>query len=151
MKLTQEPEIVDWPATHYVFLERIGPFQTNAPLAWQNLQGLIPKIAELNKITGFISLYKVQPQIYRAGVTLAAKPVKLRDGLEYFEFNGGKYSRFVLTGPYSDLPEATSRVFQIVAEKKIPVRDDYCIENYLNDPRTTPEEQLITEILIPTV
>lgn len=137
MKLTQEPEIVDWPTTHYVFLERIGPFQNNAPVAWQSLQELIPKISEQNKITGFISLYKVEPQIYRAGVTLAAKPVKLPDGLEYFEFSGGKYSRFVLTGPYSDLPEATSRVFQIVAEKKIPVRDDYCIENYLNDPRTT--------------
>jgi effector-binding domain-containing protein len=42
-------------------------------------------------------------------------------------------------------------VFEIVAEKKIQMRDDYCIENYTNDPRTTPEEQLVTEILIPTV
>jgi effector-binding domain-containing protein len=49
------------------------------------------------------------------------------------------------------LPEASRRVFEIVSEKKIQLRDDYCIENYANDPRTTPPEQLITEILIPTI
>jgi hypothetical protein len=41
-------------------------------------------------------------------------------------------------------------VFEIVAEKKIQMRDDYCIENYVNDPQTTPEDQLVTQILIPT-
>jgi effector-binding domain-containing protein len=56
-----------------------------------------------------------------------------------------------LTGSYAQLPEASGRVFEIVAEKKIQMRDAYCIENYANDPRTTPEDQLVTEILIPTV
>ena len=27
MNLTEEPDIVIWPETHYVFLEKIGPFQ----------------------------------------------------------------------------------------------------------------------------
>jgi len=70
--------------------------------------------------------------------------------LEYAKFEGGKYSRFILTAPYSDLPEARGRVFEIVSETKIRLRGDYCIENYANDPRTTPEQQLVTEILIPT-
>jgi DNA gyrase inhibitor GyrI len=95
-------------------------------------------------------LFKVGPKIYRAGVSLAAEPKNLPANLKYEKFKGGKYSRFVLTGPYSNLPEACGRVFEIVAEKKIPTRDDYCVENYTNDPRTTPEEQLVTEILIPT-
>jgi effector-binding domain-containing protein len=56
-----------------------------------------------------------------------------------------------LTGSYSNLPQASGRVFEIVSEKKIKLRDDYCIEHYVNDPRTTPEEQLVTEILIPTI
>jgi effector-binding domain-containing protein len=93
----------------------------------------------------------VQPKIYRAGVSLAAEPVKLPAGLEYSKFEGGKYSRFVLTGPYPNLPQACGRVFEIVSERKLKLRDDYCIENYATDPRTTPEEQLVTEILIPTV
>jgi effector-binding domain-containing protein len=151
MNLTQEPEIVTWPETHYVFLEKIGPFQNIAPQAWQNLHQLVAGISEHNKIMGYLSLYKVQPKIYRAGVSLAAKPVKLPAGLKYAKFAGGKYSGFILTGSYSNLPHASRRVFEIVAEKQIQLRDDFCIENYVTDPRTTPEEQLVTEILIPTV
>lgn len=107
--------------------------------------------SEHNRITGYMSLYKVGPQIYRGGVALSAEPKNLPEGLDHIPFKGGKYSRFVLTGSYSNLPEAARRVFQIVAETKIQLRDDYCIENYVNDPRTTPEQNLITEILIPTV
>jgi effector-binding domain-containing protein len=151
VKLSQEPEILTWPETRYVFIEKIGPFQNTAPQAWQSLHQLVPKISEHNKISGYMSLYKVQPKIYRAGVSLAAEPKNLPAEVEYLKFKGGKYSRFVLTGPYSDLPEASGRVFEIVSKKNIRLRDDFCIENYVNDPRTTPEEQLITEILIPTV
>jgi DNA gyrase inhibitor GyrI len=150
LKLTEVPEIVTWPEMHYVFVEKIGPFQNTAPQAWQELQQLVPKIAEHNKITGFTSLYKVGPKIYRAGVSVATEPHDLPDGMKYQKFSGGKYSRFVLTGPYTDLPEASGRVFEIVTERKIPLRDDYCLENYTNDPRTTPAHELVTEILIPT-
>jgi effector-binding domain-containing protein len=150
-KLDLEPTIFTWPVTHYLFLEKIGPFQSNAPQAWREFQQLIPAVSEHNKITGFISLYKVGPNIYRAGVSLDAEPKTLPQNLKYEEFPGGKYSRFVLTGPYSALHEASGRVHDTVVQKKIQVRDDFCIENYLNDPRTTPEDQLITEILVPTV
>ena len=151
MNLTETPEIVTWPETHYVFVEKIGPFQNTAPAAWGTLHKSVPAISEQNKIAGYMSLYKAGPKIYRAGVSLAVAPQQLPEGLAYEKFKGGKYMKFVLTGPYSNLPQASGRVFTIVAEKKIQLRDDYCIENYANDPRTTPEEKLNTEILIPTV
>jgi len=28
LKLTEEPEVVTWPETHYVFVEKVGPFRT---------------------------------------------------------------------------------------------------------------------------
>lgn len=98
-----------------------------------------------------MSLYKLTPKIYRAGVSVAAEPKNLPDEMKYEKFHGGKYSRFILTGSYSNLPEASRRVFEIVAEKKIQVRDNYCIEHYVNDPRTMPEAEWITEILVPTI
>jgi len=150
MNLTLEPDSVTWPETHYVFIEKIGPFQTNAPQSWQELHKLTAAIAAHNTITGYFSLYSMPKQIYRAGVSLAAAPEDLPSGLQYELFPGGKYIRFVLTGPYSQLPEASGRVFGVVAEKKIPLRDDYNIENYVNDPGTTPEDKLITEIMFPT-
>jgi effector-binding domain-containing protein len=151
MKLTEEPKVVTWPETHYVFIEKIGPFQNTAQQAWQELQPSVAGISEHNKVIGYMSLYKAGPKIYRAGVALAAEPKNLPANLKYEKFPGGKYSKFVLTGSYANLPEASGRVYAIVAEKKLQMRDDWCIENYANDPRTTPEEQLVTEILVPTV
>ncbi len=151
MNLTEEPEIVDWPETHYLFVEKVGPFMNTAPQAWQELHGNVPAITAKNQITRYMSLYKTGPDIYRAGLSLAAAPAEVPAGLQYEKFSGGKYSRFVLTGPFSDLPEASCRAWQIAGEKKIPLRDDFAIENYVNDPRTTPEEKLTTEILLPTV
>jgi effector-binding domain-containing protein len=149
LNLTQEGEIVSWPATHYVFIEKTGPFQQTAPQTWQSLHALIPAISEHNTITGYMSLFRVGPGVYRAGVALAAPPEGLPGELGYEHFQGGKYARFTLTGPYSNLPEACGRVFDMVAARRMAMRDDYAIENYLNDPRTTPEAELITQILIP--
>jgi effector-binding domain-containing protein len=150
MKLTEEPEIVQWPATHYVFVEKTGPFMQTAPAAWQSAHSLVPLLSENNQITGYMSLYKMNPNTYRAGFVLDAEPRKLPPDLKYEKFSGGKYGKFVLTGPYSQLPEATGRVFEIVSKTNMMLRSDFCIENYVNDPRATPEDKLITEILVPT-
>jgi effector-binding domain-containing protein len=150
MNLTETPEIVTWPETEYVFVEKIGPFQETAHTAWGEVHSLTSKILEHNTITRYMSLYKADAKVYRAGVALAAKPVMLPESLRYERFQGGKYSKFVLTGSYANLPQACGRVFEIVKETKLKVRDDFYIENYVNDPRKTPEDQLITEILIPT-
>jgi effector-binding domain-containing protein len=150
MNLTEKPEVVTWPETHYVFVEKIGPFMNTAPQAWTEAHGHVPALSEKNKIVGYTSLYKMGPKVYRAGFALAAAPVDLPKGLSYEKFPGGKYSRFVLTGSYSQLGAASGRVWGIAGEEKIPLRDDFAIENYVNDPRVTPEEQLVTEILLPT-
>lgn len=149
-RLNLTPEIVYWPATHYVFVEKVGPFQTNAPQAWKELHELVGAIAQTSSITGYFSLYKMDQQIYRAGVSVTAQPSQLPGGLRYEQFPGGKFSRFVYTGPYSGLGQATGRLVEQVSTQSLPLRDDYNIENYVNDPRTTPEDQLITEILFPT-
>jgi predicted transcriptional regulator YdeE len=149
MNLTPEPEVVDFPATHYVFVEKIGPFLQNAGQAWQSAHSFVPQLSEKNQIVGYLSLYKMGPKVYRAGFALDAPPNDLPAGLSYERFSGGKYARYVLTGPYSDLPAASGQVWNSVSEKQLKVRDDYAIENYLNDPRVTPHEQLVTHILVP--
>ena len=151
MNLVLEPQIVHWPPTHYVFLEKIGPFMQTAPKAWQELHQLKHLIAEHNRITGAMSLYKMKPDIYRAGFILSEAAVELPSGLEYEEFTGGKYSKFVHTGSYLNLGPASGLVWEYVAKNDILLRSDFAIENYANDPQSTPEAELITEILVPTV
>jgi len=158
MPLNETPDTVQWPETHYVFLEKVGPFMQNAPAAWGEVHKLIPAISEKCEITRYMSLYKMGPQIYRAGVAVAAPPVALpaalpaalsEAGLQYEKFPGGKYSRFVLTGSYMQLGPASGRAFELATQLALPLRDDFNIEHYLNDPRITPEDQLVTEILFP--
>jgi len=55
----------------------------------------------------------------------------------------------LLTGPYSQIWMAFSQIFRTLAEGGVRLREDFCIENYVNDPKVTPEDQLQTEILIP--
>jgi predicted transcriptional regulator YdeE len=149
MNLTETPETVNWPETYYVFVEKIGPFAKNAPAAWGEAHPLAPELLKHNRIIGYMSLYKMPQQVYRAGFALEAPPSELPKGLTYELFEGGKYSKFTLTGSYTQLGPASGRVFEMVKEQGIATREDFNIENYVNDPRTTPEEELITEILIP--
>lgn len=149
MNLTETPDTVQWPETHYVFLEKIGPFMQNAPAAWNEVLKFVPAVREHNEITGRISLYKVGPLVYRAGFTVAEPPANLPAGLRYEKFPGGKYSRFILTGSYLQLGPASGRAFELAGKLGLPLRDDFNIEHYVNDPHTVPEDQLITEILFP--
>jgi predicted transcriptional regulator YdeE len=149
LPLTTTPETTLLPEKHYVFIEKVGPFMTNAPQAWQDVHKLIPELVKQYTITGYFSLYKVESQIYRAGVSLEGKPDDLPMGLTYEKFPGGKYAKFTLTGSYSNLAAACGRAFQIAQGSKLPLRDDFNVENYVNDPRITPEDQLITEIMFP--
>jgi len=150
LNLTTEPETADFPAAHYVFIERVGSISANAPQAWENIEKLAPALIEHNRITGAAAFYKPALGIYRAGFLLSAPPIHLPEGLTYEKVSGGKYARFTLTGPFDQLPEANTRAFAIVAEKKIALRDDFLIEHYLTDPRTTPADQNVTAILFPT-
>ncbi len=149
MKLTTTPDTVEWPPKHYIFVEKIGPFQTNAPKAWLEVHKHVPEISQRETITGYFSLYCMERQIYRAGVSVAATPAVVPEGLAYEELKGGKYGRFTLTGSYSQLGEATGRTYKIAEEIQLARRADYNIENYVNDPRITPEDELVTEILFP--
>ncbi|MBV9182409.1 MAG: GyrI-like domain-containing protein [Acidobacteria bacterium] len=149
MNLTENIQYVTWPETHYVFVERVGSIPKNAQQTWHDFHQALPQLKTHAEIRGFLSLYDMAAQVYRAGAWVASKPTNLPATLRYEHFQGGKYARFVLTGPYANLGAATSRVIEIISEKKIPLRDAYHIEHYVNDPETTREDKLVTEILFP--
>ncbi len=147
--LTLEAEPVQVPAIHYVFVERRGDIPENAPQAWGELHANLAAISAENTVTGYLSLYRMDDEIYRAGVSVTAPPRQLPAGFRYEAFAGGKYRKWVLRGPYSQLGAATGQAIAAARELGLPLRDDYSIEHYVNDPRTTPEDELITEILFP--
>ena len=44
---------------------------------------------------------------------------------------------------------AFDHIFKKLSEKRVTLRPEFCIENYLNDPRVAPEDQLQTQLLVP--
>lgn len=151
LNFVHESAPVDFPPTHYVFIERVGHIPTNAKQAWQTVEKFAAALMPKNQITGAAAFYKPAQGVYRAGFMLAAAPADLPAGLTYEKMPGGKYARFTLTGPFDQLPEANTRAFATVAQEKIPLREGFNIEHYLTDPRTTPADQNVTAILIPTI
>ena len=155
MNLTAEFEPVTRPETHYVFLEKRGPFAEVAPPLWNELQPLLARIdpGQIREYLGVSGIDKSKPgeeaMIYQAGVALADGPEKLPAGLQQKSIKAGKYARFLLTGRYQDIWMAFDRIFKNLAEKQVTLRPEFCIENYLNDPCVTPEDQLKTELLVP--
>lgn len=156
INLSAKHEIVNRPAFHYVFLQKNGPFSEVAPATWSEflrLQGGQIRPDDIRGVLGLSTIDKVkngeEAMVYQAGFCVAAKPAAVPRGLEYKKIPAGKYARFLLSGPYSQISPAFSQAFRELSEKSVALREDYCVENYLNDPRNTPEEQLQTEILVP--
>ena len=150
MALNEKYDEIKWPVSNYLFLEKTGPFQETAPACWQEFHKVFPQLLTDYPKKAVASLYKVSPtMLYRAGMMTDSAPSKLPDGVRHEKFQGGKYIRFTLTGSFSQLPEACGKVFEIVKAKNIALREDFYIENYVTDPRVTPEDQLVTEILVP--
>jgi AraC family transcriptional regulator len=158
LNMSLKPEMIARPAVHYIFLQRTGPFAEVAPPTWDELFRLMGGKIAHDQITEFLGLSGIdkskqgdEAMIYQAGVCLASKPADLPKGLQYKKIDAGRYAQFLLTGPYSQIWIAFSQIFQALSESKVPLREEYCIENYINDPKTTPEDQLQTQILIPVL
>lgn len=156
VNLTPKFDVVTRPLTHYVFLEKQGPFAEVAPPAWNELFPLINGQIDQTQIVGYLGLSTIdkskigeEAMIYEAGLAVASPPDKMPKGLQYKKVKPGKYARFRLTGPYSQIWAAFSQIFKTLGDSKVPLRQEFCIENYLNDPKVTPESDLLTELLVP--
>lgn len=156
LQLTPEPEIVTQHPVPFVYVEKIGPFEKNAPTAWQQFWTTAGNFFRREHIAAMMGLSRIDPKrvgdeayVYQAGIALRVPPTGLPQGLQARSLEGGKYARFVLLGTYAQLPYAYPQIFSILAARKMPLRDDFCIESYLNSPNDTSEEKLQTEILIP--
>jgi AraC family transcriptional regulator len=156
LNMSLKPEMVVRPASHYVYLRRIGSFAEVARPAWDEMFRLLAgKIGheQFRELLGLSGIDKTkqgeEAMMYEAGVCVADKPAKVPEGLQHKKLNSGKYAQFLLTGPYSQIWIAFSQIFRALSEGKVTLREDLCIENYINDPKVTPQDELQTQILIP--
>lgn len=157
LNLSSEPETVILPPSNLAYLEKNGPFLKTAPLAWKEFWSIATRQLDESEIAGAVALSRIDETktgdaayVYQAGVLLKAKPAGVPNGLRSRQLKTGKYARFLLMGSYSQLSAAYPAAFSILEKAKLRIREDFCIEKYLNSP-DTPEHELNTEILIPII
>jgi effector-binding domain-containing protein len=156
LNVTESPVELEWPTTHFVFVENVGPTKEAAMACWTTVYTtLFPFLESLeggNPSKKTITLYRTGSNpSYRAGVELAVPPnFQLPEGVQYEEFSGGKYAKFSYTGSYEHLPQARDRVVELASQIPLNLREDaFNIQYYSTDPKTTAPDQTITEILLP--
>lgn len=88
---------------------------------------------------------------FEAAIPLAAKPAApppADAGVLLGTTPSGRVARFVHTGPYARINETYTRITSYMRANQLVVRDRSW-EEYVNDPGSTPEDQLITNIYFP--
>lgn len=156
LNLTTVPTMITSEPAHLLYLEKRGKFMEQAPKAWQEFWGIAGGKLDMTQMESMTGLSWVDPSktgddamVYQAGVMLKSKPATVLPGLAYREVAAGKYAEFILTGSYQQLAQAYPAAFAILESSKQAVRNDFCIEKYLNNPMIAAEADLKTAILIP--
>lgn len=143
------------PAMHLAMLPHTGPYEAIGPafdrvMAWAGARGLI------GPDTRFIALYLDDPTSVpdaalraKAGITVPPGTV-LEPGMEAVELPALRCARLRFQGPYSELEAAYDTLYGewLPASGEEPA-DLPCFEEYLNDCRTLPPAEWLTDIFLP--
>lgn len=151
-----EPEIIDRDTTVvHSFAATGGEFKDVAPIAWQEFLKVLETISEDLSKSEFFGVGTThqsdtkQVCNYKAALSIPTNLSASIKGLKREEIPASKYAKFLLKGSYDNVWVAFDKAFQIITDGPYEISDAPCLENYLNDPSVTPEEDLLTEILIP--
>ncbi|HEX7928562.1 MAG TPA: AraC family transcriptional regulator [bacterium] len=140
----------------YLHVTRYGVCQEEAPLAWMEMNPIAAASGAPDPESEFIGSSFDDPKRkpdagmrYDAGFTV--KPgVRPPAGLTLGKVAGGRYAVFRYRGSYRYIWHAVDQIFQgWGAEHSDTLRAAPLLEVYLNDPRETPEADLLTDLCIP--
>lgn len=154
---TMDVTIRDLPQMRLATVHHRGPYN-QIPLAFERLGQILGGAAETLARGGaaMVALYHDDPESVPAdqlrsdaAVTVPAGFV-LPSGLTEQTIPMGTYACAVHVGPYELLGDAWSRLMgEWLPASGRRVGDGPSYERYLNDPRSTPREELQTELCVP--
>ncbi len=134
----------------------VGPY-ADIPRAFQQLGGILAARNLFTQAQGLFAIYHDAPgskpdaelRAHVAVIVGAAFPLSV-PGLEYFDLMGGRHAVLEHTGPYATLAGAYDWLYGVwLPQSGEEPRAAPPIELYVNDPRTTPPNDLRTDIRLP--
>ncbi len=154
-KLT--PKIVELKDKKVIFIQSIGKYGDNKTAdTWNKLMDYVKRNRLFSWRVELFGISHDDPNItetdkcrYDACVTVS-KEIKPEGEIGYKIINGGKYAIFRYKGPYTGFGHVYDAIFrQWLPQSGYELRNIPALEKYLNDPKKTRPEKLITEIYVP--
>ncbi|AGW12916.1 AraC family transcriptional regulator [Megalodesulfovibrio gigas] len=146
--------VVELPERLVASVRHVGPYQ-QAETAWMTLMAWAMPANAAGPDALYLGVSYDNPEVvpqdqlrYDACLTVpegttVTPPVVLQT------LAGGRFATGVHQGPYDKLPEAYAALMAGAAAQGLTFRMAPCMEQCLNDPRTTPPEQLLTAVFMP--
>ncbi|MBC8006133.1 MAG: AraC family transcriptional regulator [Verrucomicrobia bacterium] len=153
-----QPKIKTIKAKRLIYAQALGAYDESSKKAWEQVCGYAKEKHLFGFRTEFIGISFDDPTVteseklrYNACLTVS-KEVKPEAEIGVMEVPEGKYAIFTHKGPYEQLNSSYNYIYgPWLAESKAELRNEPCLENYLNTPEKTKPEKLLTEIMIPIV
>jgi AraC family transcriptional regulator len=139
------------------FVRHVGPYQ-ECGAAWEKLWTFAAQYGLFSHETLRIGIGHDNPDVtpsdklrYDACLTVDDR-FQATGEVGVQELPGGEYAMVIHRGPYSGLPDVYRWLFrEWLPTSGRELRSAPCFEVYVNDPATTPPEDLVTEICLPLV
>lgn len=154
----QPPTIVMSDEIQVVYTRIIGKYgdATSADSAWSKLGRFMKSNGLLSAQTRWIGISFDDPSIteqqrcrfYACGSV--AGSIKASGEFAFRTIKAGKYAVFTHTGSYLHLHRTYDALQAYLQNRnELVLRSGLTLEKYINSPRNTPEDQLVTKIFIP--
>ncbi len=150
-----EVKIQDIEPMRVAFVRHVGPYN-QVGKAWDTLCTHLGKEGYLGSGSKFIGICYDCPEVtpsekirYDACITVDENFVP-EDEIAVQTIGGGEYAVTTHFGPYDKLGQTYSRLFRDwLMKSDREIREQPCMEFYLNDPDSTEPDELLTDICLP--
>lgn len=137
------------------FLRHVGPYNAVSP-TWDRLLTIMGKDGYLGGSPMMLGICHDDPEVtppskirYDACITVDEN-FQPNGDIQVQVVEGGVYARATHTGPYNDLGKTyIAFLGQWLPRSGRELRNAPCFEVYMNDPQTTPPDELLTDIYAP--
>jgi len=157
MKMEMKPKIKEMKPVNVIYITSIENYGgEKMQTAWQKLIDFMKKHKLFGFSTSFFGISHDDPEItesqkcrYDSCISIS-KTVSPEGEIGFKTILGGKYAIFLHKGPYEKLSDAYGYIFKSwLPQSGFKLREEPCIEKYINTPDKTKAENLKTEIFVP--
>ncbi len=153
----KKPKVVEVEDKQAIYIQQAGEYSS---VDYDGIWGRLWQYVKENKLYSagieHIGIYHGDPKVtdpdkLRSDICLVLpKKAEPKGEIGVKEIKGGKFAMFAYQGSYEHLSEVYDTIYgKYLPESGFKLRDSYCFEKYVSNPKQTDPEKNKTEIYIP--